>query len=119
MELRVEYEQLNQFFADYSRNISQGGLFIQTEEPLETGKTLKLRIIAPDLGAPLVLNSTVRWVVTPNQATPEDPAGMGVEFAYDSDEERIDVEARIEALIVQTLGPIAFEALTGAKPRDP
>lgn len=119
MELRVEYEQLNQFFADYSRNISQGGLFIQTEEPLSPGKTLKLRITAPDLGVPLALESTVRWVVTPDEATRDNPAGMGVEFAYGSEEERLDIEERIEALIVQTLGPIAFEALTGAKPRNP
>ena len=118
MELRVEYERLNQFFADYTRNISQGGLFIRTQKPLEPGKVLTFRITVPKLEEPFVLRGSVRWVITPDQASEDDPAGMGIAFLYGSERERIAIESRIEELMVESLGPIAYEALTGQKPHS-
>lgn len=117
MELRVEYQRLNQFFADYTHNISQGGLFIRTDDPLEEGKTLRFRIEAPQIDDPLVLKGTVRRVVTQEDATEESPAGMGVAFVFDSERQRLDLEDRVEELMVRSLGPIAYEALTGLKPK--
>ena len=37
IELRVEYQRLNSFFHDYTKNISQGGTFVRTKRPLAVG----------------------------------------------------------------------------------
>ena len=35
--LRVDYKRVNMFFSDYTKNISKGGTFIKTKNPLPIG----------------------------------------------------------------------------------
>ena len=37
IELQLDYQRLNTFFADYLKNISRGGTFINTKKPLPVG----------------------------------------------------------------------------------
>jgi type IV pilus assembly protein PilZ len=46
----------------------------------------------------------VRWIVRPENATPESQAGMGIEFMYRDDSERRDTESIVEKLMVEELG---------------
>lgn len=105
IELRVEYKRLNSFFADYTRNISKGGTFIVTAKPLPIGTEFVFRLGVPTLAAPLELRGKVAWIVTPERATEEQPAGMGIRFQYDDDAERSTVHARVEQLVIDSLGP--------------
>ena len=113
LELPVEYERLNALLSDYTHNISRGGTFIRTGRPLAVGTALCFVIRAPQLGDPLVLRGAVRWVVDAEQASEGRPPGMGIAFVYDSQAERDEVEARLDALMVGALGPAVFEKLMG------
>ncbi len=113
LELPVEYERLNALLSDYTHNISRGGTFIRTDRPLGIGTALSFRIEAPELGEPIVLRGVVRWVVEGADVEPGRPAGMGIAFAYDSPGHREAIEARLERLMAQSLGPDAFEKLMG------
>jgi len=111
IELRVEYKRLNAFFADYTKNISRGGTFICTDRPLEIGTDFVFRLGVPNLAEPLVLKGKVQWIVTPEQATAEQEAGMGIGFVFESELERARVEATVEKLMVDNLGPVLFDKL--------
>jgi type IV pilus assembly protein PilZ len=108
VKVRVEYTRLNSFFADYTRNISKGGTFIRTTEPLDVGTEFVFVLSLPDAtGAAttvLELTGEVKWVVTAADATEERPAGMGIQFVFADDEARAKVEGFVENLMHRSLG---------------
>lgn len=118
IELPIRYERLNALLADYTHNISRGGTFIRTERPMEVGTALRFSIEAPGLDEPVVLRGSVRWVVQPGEAGDERPAGMGIEFGFDSDADKERLEARLDRLMADSLGPKAFEKLMGRPAPD-
>jgi uncharacterized protein (TIGR02266 family) len=64
-------------------DVSRGGIFISTPEPLGDGESVKLTVMLPDDGE-VEVKGIVRWVR--NDESPEKRAGMGIEF-IDVDEE--------------------------------
>lgn len=117
IELRVEYKRLNSFFADYTRNISRGGTFIRTDRPLEIGTEFIFRLQIPNLVEPLRLQGRVQWIVQPEAATEEQPAGMGIGFVYRDEAERQLVEGSVAKLMVDSLGPTLYDKLIGHRSR--
>src|SRR5437588_6377294 len=85
LRLRVDYERMNSFFADYTKNISKGGTFIKTPRPLPVGTRCQFSFTLPALSDPLVLEGEVTWIlpVEAAQARSEDP-GMGIRFIFPS-----------------------------------
>ncbi|MEZ4226019.1 MAG: TIGR02266 family protein [Polyangiaceae bacterium] len=118
IELKVEYKRLNTFFADYTRNISRGGTFITTERPLPVGTEFIFALGIPKLGDPLRLRGKVMWITPTEESTSANPAGMGIEFQFDSDDERKDKIRVVEALLVDELGDHIAERLLGRKPEN-
>lgn len=117
IELKVEYKRLNSFFADYTRNISRGGTFIRTTKPLKIGTEFMFKLVVPNLPEPLVLRGKVQWIVAEANATPEQEAGMGIGFVFHNEAERQRIEAIVEDLMVDSLGPVIYEKLMGRTPR--
>ena len=113
IELRVEYKRLNSFFADYTKNISKGGTFIRTDRPLDIGTDFLFKLGIPGLAEPLVLQGKVQWIVTPEQASEEQEAGMGIGFVFKSEADRKRVEGAVETLMVESLGDVLFDRLLG------
>ena len=113
LELPVEYDRLNALLSDYTHNISRGGTFIRTDRPLGVGTVLSFTIRAPGLGKPIVLRGVVRWVVEPGEASSGGPSGMGIAFVYGSPAHQEALAARLDRLMVQSLGPAAFEQIMG------
>jgi type IV pilus assembly protein PilZ len=71
----------NQFYTGLSQNISSGGLFIGTSEPLEIGTTFELTFKIPNLDHSFKCSGEVRWVRTIDVASESGlNAGMGVRF---------------------------------------
>ncbi|MBM4397793.1 MAG: TIGR02266 family protein [Deltaproteobacteria bacterium] len=79
-DVQVDFESDDTFYVGFTRNISDGGLFIATERTLPVGLPVVVRFEVPTLPAPLTVLAEVRWVRTPAQANAESPAGMGVFF---------------------------------------
>jgi type IV pilus assembly protein PilZ len=108
--LKVGYTRLNTFFADYTKNISKGGTFIRTEQPLELGTEFLFELTVPSNDAPeapelkIDLTGVVKWVVTEAEATADKPAGMGIQFVFANDEDRTRVQTVVEELMKASLG---------------
>ena len=118
IELKVEYKRLNTFFADYTRNISRGGTFIGTVRPLPVGTEFMFALGVPNMAQPLRLRGKVIWTTSTDDATKANPAGMGIEFQYSNDQERIAKEAAVEALLTSELGEHLATKLLGRKPHN-
>src|SRR5260370_33806458 len=75
--LAVTYRTAGAFLVSYSINLSKGGIFIETTEPLEVATPLELKLEVPGMGN-LKLHGVVAWV----RAAPsgELRPGMGVRF---------------------------------------
>jgi type IV pilus assembly protein PilZ len=118
IELSVEYKRLNTFFADYTRNISKGGTFIRTERPLAIGTEFVFALSIRSVDEPLRLRGRVKWIVTPAQATADRPEGMGIEFQWDSEDERLATERIVERLMSNELGEALTARLLGKKTEE-
>jgi len=115
IELKVEYKRLNTFFADYTKNISRGGTFIGTDKPLPVGTEFVFALGVPNMPEPLRLRGKVIWTTPLEDATKGNPAGMGIEFQYDTGE-REEKEAAVERLMTAELGDYLATKLLGRKP---
>lgn len=115
IELKVTYRRKNAFFADYAKNISRGGSFIGTDKPLPVGTEFVFALEVPDLGDALRLRGRVIWTTEQSEATRANPAGMGIEFQYRNDDERHEVESRVERLLSDELGPEVAHGILGRR----
>jgi type IV pilus assembly protein PilZ len=117
IELRVEYQRLNRFFYDYTKNISMGGTFIKTAKPLEVGTQFLFKLMIPTLVEPLVLRGEVRWILHEGETRKGDgpdgasEPGMGIRFIYEDEAQRAAVECEVEKLMVGSLGPHIYATL--------
>lgn len=117
IELKVEYQRLNSFFADYTKNISRGGTFIRTERPLDIGTEFVFKLGIPTLDGPLVLSGKVQWILRREDVIEDQEPGMGIGFIFESEAERERVQGTIENLMIEHLGPVLSEKLLGRRDR--
>ncbi len=117
IELRVEYKRLNTFFSDYTKNISKGGTFIATDQPLAIGTEFSFSLTIPSRPEPLRLIGKVMWVTTSANESPGKPPGMGIEFQYPTSSDRHQVEVWVERVMVEELGLEITEGLLGRAAR--
>jgi uncharacterized protein (TIGR02266 family) len=68
------------FLFEYSRNISKGGIFIETPHPLPSGALLVMRFQVPGTDQVIEVDGEVVWV-NPFRDGDENPnPGMGIQF---------------------------------------
>jgi len=117
IELVVRYQRLNAFFADYVKNISRGGTFVATSEPLPPDTEFVFSLAVPEMEDPIQLRAKVMWTTAPEAASKDAPAGMGIQFQYHDAEERGRLERLIEQLLVDQLGQRHADQLLGRAAR--
>ena len=78
-ELPVAYRTVGSFLTDWATNISQGGLFINTRNPLPVGTVVKLIVQLPGAEFPFDLAGRVTRVAEWDNRSNVSP-GMGIEF---------------------------------------
>lgn len=80
--LQVRYgEGMQRELSEYSLNISTGGVFLETADPLPTGTPLSLEFRLPNRHEPIVSQARVAWINDPQRVSkPHLPPGMGVQF---------------------------------------
>lgn len=77
ISLKVQYRTTGAFLVAYSINLSKGGIFLETSEPLEVGEHVSLQFEVPG-GGSLAVDGVVAWV---RQGSEDGlPDGMGVQF---------------------------------------
>lgn len=83
--VRIEYSTVDALFSDFTRNINEGGIFVETEEPIPLDEKVDLKLRLP------VSNELVHVqgrVVRVEPATATSAAGIAVEFG------QLDARAR-------------------------
>jgi type IV pilus assembly protein PilZ len=113
IRLRVDYERMNAFFADYTKNISKGGTFIKTARPLPIGTRFLFALSLPALSEPVQITGEVQWISEPGSPASGDEPGMGIRFVFVSDEERHRFEGLVQNLMEASLGPDVTRGLLG------
>lgn len=77
--MSLTYDDKESFVDAYTENVSDGGLFIRTENPLEPGEEFRLKLSLPGLPDPLIIKCEVVWVMSESKET-DAADGMGVKF---------------------------------------
>ncbi len=79
MHTSIDMRSDSNFFTGFSMDISEGGVFIATVEPVARGTQVELDFTLPG-GRPMKVQGVVRWVRESNARTPELMPGVGVQF---------------------------------------
>ncbi len=95
MLVRVEYSTVDEIFSEFTRDINEGGLFIETEKPRPTGTEVAMRFNLPGNYEPLQTIGRVVWV---RSASDQEPSGMGIEFDELSKQDRDRINQMIRSL---------------------
>jgi len=115
VKLRVDYERMNSFFADYTKNISKGGTFIKTTRPLPIGTRFLFSLSVPALSEPVTLDGEVTWILPVEvAATHREEPGMGIRFIFEDERARMEFEDLVERMLVDSLGLEAAHAMLSA-----
>jgi len=88
------------FLFEYTTNISRGGIFIETREPLPEGTVVEMKFQPPGADEPIEVSGKVVWT-NPWRDDEDNPnPGMGIQW------EELDDEKK--ALITQLVKAIAY-----------
>ena len=78
--LSLTYKDKKAFANAYTGDISSGGLFIRTENPLEKGEHFLLKLQLPGLPDPMRIKCEVSLSRKKGETADDSPAGMGITF---------------------------------------
>ena len=93
--VRVDYSTVDELFSEFTRDINEGGLFIETEKPRAPGTDVTLYFNLPGSDGTVKTNGTVVRVCDGRDgSTP----GMGIEFEELPDEARAHIDQVIRSL---------------------
>jgi uncharacterized protein (TIGR02266 family) len=85
VELAITLRSESQFWVGRTMNLSEGGIFVETQELKPIGTEVEVTITLPDPLLPLWAVGVVRWIRA-TSALAEAPLGMGLQFKLISDE---------------------------------
>lgn len=96
IKIKIDYEAEGAYLYDYSHDLSEGGIFLQTDNPLEVGETINLKFILPEV---------LEEIETTGEVTFSNPsgvegltAGMGVKFVGLSEEQLAHIRDVIDKI---------------------
>jgi uncharacterized protein (TIGR02266 family) len=93
--VRVDYSTVDELFSEFTSDINDGGLFIETENPRPAGTEVAMRFSLPGRDEAVETVGRVVRVITGDDAG---PAGMGIEFEALSDESSRAINELIRSL---------------------
>ena len=94
---RVDYSTPEALFNEFAENISEGGLFIKTANPLEVGTEITIEFLLPLLEEPIRVKGRVEWNTNMPGVRKASP-GMGVSFQGLSKEDKEKINQIVRAL---------------------
>lgn len=80
-EIEVHFKSFDQFYKEYAKNISKGGIFIKSNSPLPSQTVIEIKIFLPGEKKPIDTVGEVVHTIEPETAKERgwDP-GMGIHF---------------------------------------
>ena len=79
VEVEVRYRTAQEFLSAYSRNISGGGIFVRTAQPLPLNQGIRLRFTLPGISHQFDVSGIVVWS-NPGSNNGSLPTGMGIKL---------------------------------------
>ena len=86
--LSLKFKDRQAFIKAYTENISEGGLFIRTENPLKQGDAFLLKLQLSGIAEPLEVKCEVAWTRKQVEDSANRPSGMGIKFTGTSDRDK-------------------------------
>jgi uncharacterized protein (TIGR02266 family) len=96
----IKYGNAEQFFTDYIQNISRGGIFVPTYNPLPKGTRLRISFSLPHWDVLIETQGIVVHSVRSNPTQGTIPAGMGIQFQALREEFLELIDKYVNALMV-------------------
>ena len=93
--VRVDYSTVDEMFSEFTRDINEGGLFIETEKPKTIGTEVTMRFNLPGNEGGI---ETIGRVVRISAGDDSTPPGMGIEFDELTEADRARIDAIVRAL---------------------
>lgn len=87
----VLYRESGAFIKSHTLNVSNGGLFLKTENPLPINSVVTLRMKLPGETEPMEIQGCVVWS-NPKGKDNAFPSGMGIQFIGMNSERRIKID---------------------------
>lgn len=88
VNIDVDSESLKMFHAYYVSNISKGGVFIETNDPLPIQAAIKMTLRLPGISETIKVKGKVAWNCDRDKKTGEMRMGMGIKFTNLSPEKQ-------------------------------
>ena len=95
--VRIDYSTVDAMFSEFTRNINEGGLFIESETLLALDEQVQLQFRLPGVDDHFKVSGRVAWV---REAGIDGPPGMGVEFDNLDADARLRIDEIVQALRV-------------------
>ena len=62
LKIPVDYSSVDAFFAEFSQNINEGGMFIEMDRPVDLDTPVQLQFRLPGEDRPIQVQGRVAWV---------------------------------------------------------
>ncbi len=95
LTVRVDYSTVDELFSEFTRDVNEGGLFLETDEIRPAGTLVSMQFNLPG-GAEAI--QTQGRVVHTTQGDSGSPRGMGIEFEELGERERAQIDELIRSL---------------------
>jgi len=93
--VRIEYATVDALFSDFTSNINQGGVFIETDAPAPLESVVHLRFRLPGTRETLRVSGRVAWIDADANGK---AIGMGIEFDSLTEADRARINALVQRL---------------------
>ena len=96
-QILIKYRSADAFFTDYIQNISRGGIFVPTHDPLPQDTHLEVTFALPDCDCLITTRGTVIHSVRQESNSHAGTSGMGIQFRALSEAGQQLIDAYIDA----------------------
>ncbi len=97
LEVPVDYSTVDAFFTEFSANINEGGMFVETDTPADPETFVQMSFRLPGADEPVKVEGRVAWV---SDGTRGSPRGMGIQFQALTSEVRDTINRVVRGLRV-------------------
>jgi uncharacterized protein (TIGR02266 family) len=105
LKARFKSATVDEFIEHYCKDVSRGGIFIKSSQPMPVGTLLKFQFQLKDESQLIKGVGRVVWTRNEDRAGADRPAGMGIKFIKMDNESRV----MVDRIIASTEGTGAFE----------
>ena len=97
--VQIDYSTVDEIFSEFTRDINEGGLFIETDKPSPVGTEIALYFNLPGSNGGI---ETTGRVVRTTDGSSGIPSGMGVEFDELTGSNRAKIDMLVRELHAHT-----------------